>query len=147
MSGQSRFKLIAEVHVLLVREDNILLLRRFQTGYQDGNYALVAGHVDGNESAKTAVIREAHEEIGITLNPDDVQLVHTAHRTSNDGERVSFFFTATRWQGEPYNREPNKCDDVRWFAQDKLPDNLVDYVARALACIEQGETYSDYGFS
>jgi ADP-ribose pyrophosphatase YjhB (NUDIX family) len=111
-----RFKLIAEVHLVLARDSSILLLRRFQTGYQDGNCALVAGHVDGNESAKTAMIREAYEEIGITLNLDDVQLVHTVHRTSNDGERVSFFFTVTRWQGEPYNREPNKCDDVRWVA-------------------------------
>ncbi|MEM7736170.1 MAG: NUDIX domain-containing protein [Deinococcota bacterium] len=147
MSNKTRFKLIAEVHLVLAREGNILLLRRFQTGYQDGNYALVAGHVDGNESAKTAMIREAYEEVGITLQPNDVQLVHTAHRTSNDGERVSFFFTAIRWQGEPTNCEPNKCDDVRWFAQDKLPDNLDDYVANALAYIAKSEPYSDYGFA
>jgi 8-oxo-dGTP pyrophosphatase MutT (NUDIX family) len=55
---KERFKLIAAVYVLFVRDGMVLMLRRANTGYEDGNYGLVAGHVDGNETLKEAAIRE-----------------------------------------------------------------------------------------
>ena len=36
------FKLISTVYLLLRRDDELLLLRRANTGYQDGKYSLVA---------------------------------------------------------------------------------------------------------
>ena len=45
-----RFKLIPEVQVFLMKDlDQILLLRRFNTGHEDGNYGVVAGHVEADE--------------------------------------------------------------------------------------------------
>ena len=64
-----KFKLIATVHIFLTKNDTeILLLRRFNTGYEDGNYSVIAGHNDGNEEVKTAAIREAKEEAGIEIS-------------------------------------------------------------------------------
>ena len=54
----NRFMLIPEVHLLLLRASKILLLRRYQTCYEDGNYSVVADHVDGNEPATVTVARE-----------------------------------------------------------------------------------------
>ena len=57
-----RFKLVVAVHLILIENGKILLLRRYNTGYEDGNYSLVAGHIDGNESVIQAMQREALEE-------------------------------------------------------------------------------------
>ena len=44
-----RFRMVVAVHLFLLQNGNILLLRRFRTGYEDGNYSVIAGHLDGSE--------------------------------------------------------------------------------------------------
>lgn len=141
----TRFRLIPEVHLLLYREGKVLLLQRANTGFQDGNYSVVAGHVDGNETARVAMAREAAEEAGIGIDPADLRMCHVIHRMS-DGERISFFFTTAKWEGEPYNREPHKCSDLSWFPQDALPPNMVAYVRQAITLVARGEPYSEFGW-
>jgi 8-oxo-dGTP diphosphatase len=98
-----RFRAVVAVHLLLLRGEEVLLLRRANTGYEDGNYSVVAGHLDGNETATAAMIREAAEEAGIVVAPTDLRFVHVMHRkeTAEANERIDLFFAATRWQGEP----------------------------------------------
>jgi 8-oxo-dGTP diphosphatase len=143
------FKIIPAVYVVLKKGDEILLLRRYKTGYLDGNYSLPAGHIDGNEPAIMAAIREANEEVGINLKPGDLKLVHTLHRTSdipNRHERIDLFFRADKWQGEVKNNEPEKCDELLWTRIDKLPENMVPEVRYALEKIAASTTYSDFSF-
>lgn len=141
-----RFKLIPAVYLILRRHDEVLLLRRFNTGYQDGNYALIAGHLDGDELGKTATAREAKEEAGIDINPSDMTFVHVAHRLgrNDDQERVDFFYEASKWQGEVTNMEPNKCDDLSWYPINQLPDNMLPFVRLVLENVAQGISYSEY---
>ena len=103
-----RFRAVVAVHLLLLRGEEVLLLRRDNTGYEDGNYSVVAGHLDGNETARRAMVREAVEEAGIILAPADLRFVHVMHRkeTAEADERIDLFFAATRWQGEPEIGEP-----------------------------------------
>ena len=62
-----RFKVITAVHLILIENNKILLQRRYNTGYEDGNYSVVAGHVEENESVIETMQREALEEIGINI--------------------------------------------------------------------------------
>ena len=141
-----RFMLIPEVHLLLVDGGRVLLLQRFNTGYADGQYSVVAGHADGGETLREAMCREAAEEAGLVLRPDDLDLAHVIHRRS-DGERLSVFFRARRWQGEPVNREPHKCSHLGWFRLDALPQPMVPYVQHGMVQALAGVPYSEFGWT
>jgi 8-oxo-dGTP diphosphatase len=85
---RSRFPVA--VHLFFFRDDRVLLLRRFNTGWEDGKYSVPAGHVDVGESVTEATIREAREEVGITLKPEDIEVIHVMHRKAEE-ERIDFF--------------------------------------------------------
>jgi 8-oxo-dGTP diphosphatase len=139
----TRFKLILSVYLILVKDDKVLLLRRANTGYEDGKYSLPAGHADGDEPGREATAREALEEAGIKVKPQDLKFAHCMHRLQND-ERVDFFFTADKWEGEPKNMEPEKCDDLSWFPLDNLPDNIIPYIKQSLESQRDGIYYSEF---
>lgn len=146
MGSRERFKLIPSVYLLLIKSDRILLTRRSNTGFEDGNYGLPAGHAEEKESFREALRREAYEEIGIRLDVEKVELAHTMHRSCGDHERVDLFFTAKEWEGEIENREPDKCDHIGWFPVDRLPLNTIEYVRAAIRCSEERIPYSEFGW-
>ena len=146
MSGdKERFRLHATAILLLVHDGKVLLCRRFNTGWEDGKYGFMAGHIDGDESFRSALCREADEELGITIEPDDLRFFHVQHHISNK-EYVYMYFTASKWKGEPSNRELHKCDDVQWFPLDNLPDKLVADTADTIEYYRHGVLYSESGF-
>jgi ADP-ribose pyrophosphatase YjhB (NUDIX family) len=120
------------VHTFLISADSVLLLRRFNTGFEDGNYGLVGGHLEGGESVTQAAIRECREEVGVEIDQAHLRVVGVAHYDSPTGEGIDFFLTATRWTGEPRNLEPDFCDELRWCRVNALPENTVPFVRRAV---------------
>jgi 8-oxo-dGTP diphosphatase len=141
-----RFKLTGDVHlVLLDLKGRILFGLRQNSGFEDGAYHVPSGHLEADESVVKTLIREAKEELGITIAPDQVEFAHVMHSSLGDG-RVAFFFTVEQWEGEPENREPEKCSELRWFRRDELPEQLVDYCRVALRHIEAGQAFSVYGW-
>jgi len=143
---KERFKLIPSVYVLPIKDGKILLLRRFNTGYEDGKYGLVAGHADGGETMTDAMIREAREEAGMELSKDNLKLVLTMHRWCGDHERIDFFFIAEKWDGEIKIMEPEKCDDLSWFPVNQLPENTISYIRAAIDCYLKGKSYFEFGW-
>ena len=115
------------VHIIFVRNNEILLMRRANTGYQDGNYGVVAGHIDGGETIYQASIREIKEEVGVDIHADDLCVVGVMHRMEGD-ERVDLFLVVEDWSGDLINAEPEKCDEIQWFPVNQLPVNTIPYV-------------------
>jgi 8-oxo-dGTP diphosphatase len=141
----THFTLLCAVHLLLIKNDQVLLLRRYNTGYEDCKNSVIAGHLDGNEEIRAAMIREAREEAGIEIAPDDMQVVGVMHRKSQD-ERIDFFLTANAWSGEIRNMEPHKCSELAWFDLDNLPDNVVPYVHKGIENYRQGQWFDSFGW-
>jgi ADP-ribose pyrophosphatase YjhB (NUDIX family) len=143
---KKRFKIIPTAHLVLIENDKILLLRRLNTGYEDGNYSVVAGHLDGEETFIQAMVREAKEEAGIEIKPEDLEVIHVMHRKCPNEERIDFFIKAHKWSGEPIIMESDKCDDLDWFKLGNLPDNLIPYIKQAIDCINKKLSYSEEGW-
>ena len=140
---EQRPTLVPSTYLILMRDNSILLSRRYNTGYCDGSYSFPAGHLDGGETVKQAMVREAAEEIGVILKPGDLELVHVMNRKIPNNERVDFFFTAKQWQGVPKNMEPEKCDDLQWFELNNLPPNIIPYIKQAIDSVLHSTIYSE----
>ena len=140
---KERFKITPSVYLVLIKNNKILLSRRYNTGYFDGNYSFPAGHLDGRETFKQATVRETEEETGIVLDPADLELIHIMNRKIPGDERVDFFFTTKKWQGEPKIMEPKKCDDLSWFELNNLPKNIMPYVKQAIDSFLNNIIYSE----
>jgi 8-oxo-dGTP pyrophosphatase MutT (NUDIX family) len=132
-------------YLVLQKDNKTLFARRCNTGYQDGNYQVPAGHIDAGELPSEALIREVKEEIGITIDPEDVKFAHTSFRPMMDktGDRVDYFFVVDVWQGEVTNCEPDKCDDLLWATVDEMPANTTPHVRIALEAINRSEPFSE----
>ena len=150
----SRNRYPVAVHLFFLRSEQVLLLRRCNTGWRDGEYSVPAGHVEQGETVTEAAIREALEETGVALDPAQLEVAHVMHRAGDDGqggqrpedERIDFFLRVRAWPGEPVNAEPEKCDDLRWAAVNALPANVIPYVAHGLRCVAQGIGFSEFGW-
>lgn len=140
-----RAKTVLAVYLLLERRGDVLLIRRRNSGWQDGRYTLVAGHVDAGEPARAAMAREAQEEVGVSLDETDLELVHAMHRSDRQ-PYLDLYFRCSRWSGEPQLMEPDKADDLLWAERARLPDKVIDSVRRALGAIDAGQTYSEDGW-
>lgn len=142
----SYIKIPVAVHLILFNKNKILLSRRYNTGFQDGKYSLVAGHIEGNERIKQAMIREAMEEANIILDNEKLEIVQVMHRKNETEERIDYFLVAEQWDGALKNNEPYKCDDLRWFYLEQLPENMVEYVRYALTCYLKKINYTEFGW-
>ena len=143
-----RNKAIPASYLFLEKDGKFLIARRCNTGYQDGNYQVPAGHLEEDELPSEALIREVKEEIGIDLSLNEIELVHISYRPKHDNtdDRIDFFFRSNKWTGEIENMEPNKCDYLKWVAIDELPENMTPHVRDAMECMQKGIFYKELGF-
>jgi len=148
--AKERHKIVPASYLALIKDNKILMQRRFNTGYEDGKYSLPAGHVETRENFTQCIVREAEEEIGIILNPKDIKIVHIMQRDCGEGindERIDAFFVAYKWAGKIENKEPKKCDDLCWFDLNNIPENTITYVKYAIDCIKNKIFYSEFGWN
>jgi len=124
--------LYGSVHLLIYRNDQVMLLKRKNTGFEDGKWSVVAGRMDGGEEVIAAAIREAKEEAGIDIDPDHLQIVGVMHRKNKDSEWIDFYLKVQEWKGKIINAEPHKCEELKWFEVNRLPENMIAYVRKAV---------------
>ncbi|MEX3099735.1 MULTISPECIES: NUDIX domain-containing protein [unclassified Streptomyces] len=126
MSGQPAQPVI-DTHVIL-RDGAKILFSQRGGPYGRGRWHMPSGKLDQGESLTDGAARELYEETGVSVDPAHLRLVHTVHhRQDARTERIGFFFEATEWEGQPVNKEPEKCLALEWFTVHDLPDDIIEY--------------------
>jgi len=141
---ENRFRPYAAIFLILEKNGKTLLLKRKNTGFQDDKYSPITGHIDGGMTIAENAVREAMEEAGIAVKPEDIKIVYVAHQTGSSREYINFYLKADKWEGEPTNREPEFCSELGWYPTDNLPENIQDDVLFALDKMKQNSLFAEF---
>lgn len=112
------------VAALIIQSNRILLGRRAeQRVFYPGVWDLFGGHVEPGEPPEHTLVRELHEELGITPTkwkfletliaslPDQGE--GTADQPANS--LTAHLYLVTAWTGTPTNRQPEEHSAIGWF--------------------------------
>lgn len=146
-----RFKLKVGVFLFLIQNQQILLLRRHKTGIDDGRYVVPMGAIEGNETVTSAIIREAAEEANIILRPQNLRVCHLMHRFHPMPEGLSFeqidiYFQTETYEGTIKNLEPHKCDELKFYSLNNIPEKTAPFIRYAIDCMIKGQFFSEFGW-
>lgn len=135
-------------YVIFERDGKIAFIKRLNTGWRDGFFSLPSGKVEVGETYQQTAMREAKEEVGVTVKPTDLDCVHVMHRHADDSHSswVDTYWKVTTWSGDLVNAEPHKSSELVWLSPEQLPENVVPGVVHALQQIAKGKAFSEYGW-
>ncbi|MFJ6123564.1 NUDIX hydrolase [Streptomyces griseoviridis] len=140
---------IVGVHLYLEDAHGRILLglRHPDSAYAGNTWHFLAGHCE-REEAINCLIREAEEEAGLVIEPNDVELVHLVHVVDSPSARprIGLIFRARTWSGTPTVREPDRCVEWRFWNPKDLPDAVVPYTRQAVEGVLAGRRYSQRGW-
>ena len=140
---RDRFPLVT--HMLLRRAgDDLLLLRRANSGFLDGYYVMPGGHVQAGETIVEAAVREVAEEAGVAVAVDDVRPLAVLPYLNEAQQGVDFVMGAEAWVGEPRINEPDRFDDLVWAPRRALPAKCAPYLPRLLAMVDRGDWFHEF---
>ena len=125
---EKRNKVSVTALLLLTKDNEILLTRRYNTGYEDGKYSLPGGHVDIGEEVREAGVREAYEELDIKIKKEDLEVVKVFDRKVKDDAYVDFILKCNNWEGSIQNKEKDKCDELKWVNKNNMPNNILPFM-------------------
>ncbi len=141
-----RFSVHLTVGLLLINEKKeILMMRRCNTGYKDGFYGFVGGHVEDGESLNQAIIRETLEEVNINIEEKDLDIICAIRRGDNNNY-INFFIKCDKFNGTPIICEKDKCDDLIWVDMNSIPENTITAEKRAIYNYKNGIFFDEYNF-
>jgi len=111
------------IGVCIIKRGKVLLGKR-KNSHGSGCWSFPGGHLEMYETWEHCAKREAYEETGIKIKntkfigiTNDIFAVEKKHY-------ITIFIKADYDLGVLRIREPEKCDEWKWFNWNKLPDPL-----------------------
>jgi len=128
MEGR-RFGLGVFVCIFNSKFSKTLLLKRNEEKRKKFNsdWGNIGGRIEFGEKSIQACIREAKEEIGITLDIEKLKLIEIKEIPEyfHGVHAVQFIYATTMDEKEKITIN-NESDSYKWFDLDKLPDRTID---------------------
>lgn len=119
----------AAVFIALRNEDGEYLLQlRQNTSFMNGYWDFAAGgHVEKGETLQQCAVREAEEEAGVTIRPEDLKLIRVLQYDVGDSEYpyIDFMFLCDKFSGEPATNEPHEVSELKWFKPGDFPEKCT----------------------
>ncbi len=113
------------VYGLIVNENNeILMLKRQNTGYYDEYFCLPSGHIESGETSEESLLREMKEEVCIDIQQENITPIGISQRIT-DEEYIDICYYIQKWAGVIKNGEPEKCSEMKRFWKDNIPENIT----------------------
>ena len=127
-------KFLASIYLIIKNnEGKILLQRRQGTKLWPGFLALPAGHVDEGENVYDAAIREAREELSITITKQDIIDSFVVNRRNKSlSPYFDVYFEISSYKGQIKINEPEKCSELKWVDINNLPNDMIDFEIDAI---------------
>ncbi len=143
---ENRGMFFVGVGCIFIKNGDVLTVFRNNCKKNNNKHGLIGGLVEHGESVRQAAVREIFEEVGVTVKPEDLKLVHTISSREDNIETVGHYFLVEKWDGEPYNKASDKHDRIEWFDMDKLPETLIERNRQAIENMFEEISYSEYGW-
>ena len=139
-----REKFLSSIYLIIKNEEgNILLQRRQGTKLWPGFLALPAGHIDEGENAYEAAIREAREELGITITENDIVDTFVVNRKNKSlPPYYDVYFEIKSYEGIIQIKEPEKCFELVYANINELPEDIIDFEREAMINNQNGIKFS-----
>ena len=124
------------VRVLIMVGDEILLQR---TSVGDQKWSVPGGGIEKNESEEAAAIRETKEEVGVTINKNDLKKIGWQRVPYKKGWpylNLTFFQVSLAVKPHISVTRPLEILEADWFSKDNLPKKHSKFLDIALSLLK-----------
>jgi len=122
--------MVTSAGLVLIHNNKILLVHPTGSKWY-GTYSIPKGHLEENEDALTAAVRETQEEIGVQFSPDEIELIsegYIDYKTSNGVvyKRVIYYVVYLLTWIAPGNctLQLDEVDWVGWLTKDEAEKRI-----------------------
>lgn len=120
------------VHVFLIRNDKLLLLRIKDINNEYFNhYSVISDYLERNETINQAAVRSIKKIVGIDIEPESLSMKGLIRRKNAEENNIEFFFECSKWSGKIINNNPEKYKNFRWVSINDLPISTIPYIKTA----------------
>lgn len=124
------------VVAVVVREGRFLVIRRSDAVIAPGMIGFPGGGVEGQETEEETLIREIHEELGVTITP-----VRRIWRSVTPWNVELAWWLGRIENGQTLSPNPAEVAEIHWFSAGEmreLPD-LLESMHHFLDALDAGE--------
>ena len=96
------------------------------------------------ETFEKALVREVKEETNLDVDPEDCCVVNIANTFDLESKThfIQIWMLVKKTKGELKIMEPSKCEELRYFPLDSLPNNLFPPTATNIKLFMEWEIYN-----
>ncbi len=142
-------KLYCTVHLFLIKDGKVLVEKRQNRSYCNGQYDVIAGHITGGQDVYDEMIKIAKKEVNIDIKRENLKPVQVLHHNGTGSEYIHYFFMTDKYEGVINNNQPNICEYLAWEEFKYPVNNMMEYINEAIKNYfeDPSNIFTSFGFN